>query len=262
MSTQIRFDDGAGYERMMGTWSRLVGEQFLAWLAPPPGLAWVDVGCGNGAFTEMLATRCAPARLVGIDPSEGQLAFARTRPATSMATYLQGDAMALPLEAKSFDAAVMALVIFFVPEPARGVAEMIRVARPGALVCGYAWDFAAGGFPLAALQEEMAAIGVPPVFPPSVGVSRPEKLRALWADGGLQDVEMTGLAVQRRFSDFEDLWATSLLGSTVGPKVAAMPAEQREQLRQRLHARMRADADGGITCGAFANAIRGRVPAA
>ena len=38
---QIRFDDGAAYERMMGTWSRLAGDIFLDWLAPRPGLRWI-----------------------------------------------------------------------------------------------------------------------------------------------------------------------------------------------------------------------------
>ena len=57
---QIRFDDGAAYERMMGTWSRLAGDIFLDWLAPRPGLRWIDIGCGSGAFTELLVERCAP----------------------------------------------------------------------------------------------------------------------------------------------------------------------------------------------------------
>jgi trans-aconitate methyltransferase len=66
---QIRFDDGAAYERMMGTWSRLAGDIFLDWLAPRPGLRWIDIGCGSGAFTELLVERCAPAEVQGIDPS-------------------------------------------------------------------------------------------------------------------------------------------------------------------------------------------------
>ena len=77
---QIRFDDGAGYERMMGKWSRLAGEVFLDWLKPPSGLRWIDVGCGNGAFTELLAERCAPAEIQGVDPSEAQLAFCALAP--------------------------------------------------------------------------------------------------------------------------------------------------------------------------------------
>ena len=152
---QIRFEDGADYERMMGTWSRLAGHIFLDWLAPKPGLAWGDVGCGNGAFTELLVERCAPAAIEGIDPSEAQLAFARQRPASRLAKFHQGDAMALPFADRSFDAAVMALVIFFVPEPARGVAEMVRVTRPGGSVSAYAWDVLGGGLPYEPIQVEM-----------------------------------------------------------------------------------------------------------
>ena len=59
---QIRFDDGVAYERMMGAWSRLAGGTFLDWIVPRPGLRWVDVGCGNGAFTELVVERCAPPR--------------------------------------------------------------------------------------------------------------------------------------------------------------------------------------------------------
>jgi ubiquinone/menaquinone biosynthesis C-methylase UbiE len=98
---QIRFDDGAAYERMMRAWSRLAGEIFLDWIAPRPGLRWVDVGCGNGAFTELVVERCAPAEVQGIEPSEGQLAYARARPATRMAEFRQGDAMALPFRPPS-----------------------------------------------------------------------------------------------------------------------------------------------------------------
>src|SRR5438034_3377352 len=110
---QIRFDDGAAYERMMGVWSRLAGEIFLDWLAPRPGLRWIDVGCGNGAFTELLVERCTPAEVQGVDPSEGQLAFARTRHTARIAEFRIGDAIALPFSEDAFDAAVMALVIFF-----------------------------------------------------------------------------------------------------------------------------------------------------
>ena len=70
MNEQIRFDDGAAYERFMGVWSQLAGAAFIDWLAPAQGLRWLDVGCGNGAFTELLVERCAPASVDGIDPSE------------------------------------------------------------------------------------------------------------------------------------------------------------------------------------------------
>ena len=85
--SQISFEDGASYERMMGTWSRLAGGIFLDWLAPSNGLRWVNVGCGNGAFTELLVERCAATEVQGIDPSDEQLAFARTRPAARVAEF-------------------------------------------------------------------------------------------------------------------------------------------------------------------------------
>jgi ubiquinone/menaquinone biosynthesis C-methylase UbiE len=110
-------------------------------------LRWIDVGCGNGAFTELLVERCAPAEVVGIDPSEAQLAYARTRPAARMAEFRRGNAMALPFSADRFNAAVMALVIFFVPDPAKGVAEMVRVVGPGGTVAAYVWDIVGSGFP-------------------------------------------------------------------------------------------------------------------
>ena len=64
------FNDGEAYERFMGRWSRAAGETFLDWLALPPGLKWLDVGCGTGASTELVLARCKPASSDGIDPAE------------------------------------------------------------------------------------------------------------------------------------------------------------------------------------------------
>jgi SAM-dependent methyltransferase len=79
--------------------------------------------------------------------------------------------MALPFPNGSFEAAVMALVIFFVPDPAKGVAEMARVVHAGGMVATYAWDILGGGFPLEPVQAEMRGMGLTPVLPPSVGAS-------------------------------------------------------------------------------------------
>lgn len=258
---QIRFDDGAAYERMMGTWSRLAGDIFLDWLALPPGLRWIDVGCGNGAFTELLIERFAPSEVQGIDPSEGQLAFARTRPAARVAEFRQGDAMALPFSERRFDAAVMALVIFFVPEPAKGVAEMVRVVRPGGTVAAYAWDIFGGGFPMEPIQAEMRTMGVNTLRQPRADASRIDALRSLWTNAGLDAIETREIAVRRTFSDFEDFWTTCLLGPSLGPTVAAMPAGDADVLKTRVRAVMPADTAGRITYGSRANAIKGRVTA-
>src|SRR5712664_4072628 len=186
---QICYDDGAAYERMMGAWSRIAGEIFLDWLAPPRGLRWIDVGCGSGAFTELLVERCAPAEVQGIDPSEAQLSFARARPAGRIAKFHRGDALALPFGEDNFDAAVMALVIFFVPDPAKGVAEMARVVSPGGLIAAFAWDVLGGGFPLEPLHAELRAMGITPLRPPSASAARLDSLRELWTGAGIGGVE-------------------------------------------------------------------------
>ena len=256
---QIHFNDGAGYERMMGKWSRLAGEVFLDWLKPPSGLRWIDVGCGNGAFTELLAERCAPAEIQGIDPSEPQLAFARSRHSADIAQFRQGDAMALPFADNSFDAAVMALVIFFVSDPAAGVAEMARVVRPGGSVTSYAWDMENGGFPNEPLLAQMRAMGLPPIRPPSFAASRMENLRTLWTDAGLDRIETREITVQRTFVDFDDFWGAAMLGASIKATVATMTPDQLERLKESVRTQLGVDHSKPVTLSARANAILGRV---
>src|SRR5215210_3051520 len=239
----------------MGTWSQLAGAEFLDWLAPQSGLRWLDVGCGNGAFTEMLVGRCAPVSVHGIDPSEGQLAYARTRPAARVAQFRRGDAMALPFPDDTFDAAVMPLVIFFVPDPATGVAEMARVVCPGGTIAAYAWDMVGGGFPYEALHNEMRGLGVAVPEPPSPAASRIDAMRALWTGAGLDSVETREITVQRTFSDFDDYWTTILGGPSVGPQLAAMASEELARLCARMRERLPADATDRITYSAWANAV-------
>ena len=256
----IRFDDGEAYERGMAIWSRLAGQVFLDWLACPPGLRWIDVGCGNGAVTELLVQRCAAAETQGIDPSPAQLAFARSRPAAQRAIFLPGDAMALPFDGDQFDAAIMALVIFFVPDPAKGVAEMVRVVRPGGMVAAYAWDILGGGFPFEPILAELRAVGSTPPLPPSIGASRVEAMRELWAGAGLEAVETREISVRRNFSTFEEFWSTSTTSGSVRPMLAEMAPGDIENIKARVRARLSADATGPVTCQARANAIKGRVP--
>ena len=257
---EIRFDDGEAYEDFMGKWSLLAGNAFLDWLSPAAGLRWVDVGCGNGAFTELLLRRCAARDVQGIDPSEEQLAFARARFAKAPATFRRGDATALPYADGTFDAAVMALVIFFVPEPAKGIAEMVRVIRPGGGACAYAWDILGGGFPYFALQDEMARLGQQPLWPPSVEAARMDALRQSWTDAGMVDVETHELVVERTYADFEAFWAAARKGPRIAPRLSEMARGDAERLKERLRARLSAAADGSITYGARANAVRGRRP--
>lgn len=257
----IRFDDGAAYEQMMGVWSRLAGEIFLDWVHPPRGLVWADVGCGNGAFTELVVERCAPLAVMGVDPSEGQLSYARGRHKAGVASFVQGDAMALPFATDSADAAVMALVIFFVPQPERGVAEMKRVVRPGGIVCAYAWDMLRDGFPLYPLQAALREMGHEPRTTPRADISPVAELAKLWNEAGLQQVETREITVERPFASFDAYWESATQGPGFKPQLAAMSADAQAELKRRTAAHIPRDAAGQMVFSGRANAVKGIVPA-
>ena len=247
VTNQIRFDDGAAYERYMGKWSQLAGETFLDWLAPKPGLRWLDVGCGNGAFTEMLVERCAPASVDGIDPSEAQLAYARTRPASRVAQFRQGDAMALPFPDDTFDAAVMPLVIFFVPDPAKGVAEMARVVAPRRHRRRVRVGHARRWFPYDALQVEMRGTGRC-----GSGTAEPGRVPNR-RHAGL--VDRCGLGRRRNAGDhraanvrrFRRLLDDHPRRAERRLQLASMAPEDLAVLQARMRARLPSDAAGRIT---------------
>jgi ubiquinone/menaquinone biosynthesis C-methylase UbiE len=255
----ITFDDGAGYERYMGRWSQRVGEAFLDWLAPKPALRWLDVGCGNGAFTEMIVKRCAPLSVDGIDPADGQLAFARAQSALRSVRFQQADAMSLPFSEGMFDAAVMPLVIFFVPDPLKGVSEMTRVVSRGGVVAAYAWDLPGGGFPYQLLQAEMRALGAPVGGPPHPDASDLEKLRYAWTAAGLEAVETHVITVQRTFSDFDDYWAAVQKGPSLVRGLTSLPPDKFQSLRTRMKNHLPSDPTGCITLSARAHAVKGYV---
>eukprot|EP01035_Chromulina_nebulosa_P010074 gene10074-13564_t len=166
-----------------------------------------------------------------------------------------------PFADAAFDVAVMALVIFFVPEPARGVAEMVRVVAPGGTVAAYAWDMEGGGFPLQPILDELRKMGHAPSLPPSADASRLDVLQSLWTGAGLTDVDTRVIDVTRVFADFEDFWSASSSGASVTAALAAMAPDEIAQLKSRVRAGLSADATGRITCSARANAIKGRKPA-
>jgi SAM-dependent methyltransferase len=253
------FTDGEGYERLMGRWSQHVGVQFLDWLDLPKGLRCLDVGCGNGAFTEVLATHTAPSELVGIDPSEAQLAYAKIRKA-KLAQFRVGDAQALPFPDQSFDAAIMALVINFVPDPAKAVTEMARVVRPGGWVATYMWDLANNAMPHGPCYVALDALGIGIATRPN-DASGLGTMRALWEQAGMVSVDTREIEIPVAFSDFDDFWnSNTALAGPVGKAIEKLSQADRERVRSHLRERLPQDDAGRISYRARANAVKGRIP--
>jgi SAM-dependent methyltransferase len=252
---------GQGYESFVGRLSRLVAPGFLAWLGVPPGARWLDVGSGTGALTEAILACCAPVQVVGVEPSDAFRLYAEERVPDPRASFLPGDARALPVDDDLFDAVVAALVLNFVPDMPAALAEMRHAVRPGGTVAAYVWDYAGGMAMLTTVWD--AAVALDPAVAPMHEATRfpsnhPDPLRALFAGAGLRHVAVEGIAVLVDLATFDDFWSPFLAGTGPAPAyVATLDDAGRSALRDAVRARLPIGEDGSMHLTARAWAVRG-----
>ncbi|MCF3181673.1 methyltransferase domain-containing protein [Streptomyces polychromogenes] len=254
---------GEAYEPYVGRWSRLVAARFVRALDVPPGGSWRDVGCGTGAVTQAVLDAARPADVVGIDPSESYLAYAREHVRDPRARFVRADAVNLPFAGGAASAAVSGLVLNFVPDAPRAAAEMVRAVRPGGLVGVYLWDYGEGGMEAIRAFWDAATALDPRARELDEAVRFPlctrTALGALLAGAGLVDVETEEIRVPTPFHDFDDYWTPFLGGQGPAPAyLAALPEDRRRALRERLEATLPRAADGSVPLRARAWAARGR----
>ena len=250
---------GDAYEPFVGRWSRLVAAELLRWFAVPAGARWLDVGCGTGALSAAIVRGCDPADVLGVDPSQGFVEHARAH--VPGARFAVGDAGDLPAPDAGFDASVSGLVLNFVPDPARAVAEMARVVRPGGVVAVYVWDYAGDMQMLrrfwdaaAALDPGAAELDEARRFP----TAQPDALDELFRGAGLAAVQGREIVVPTVFSDFDDYWSPFLGGQGPAPSyLEVLDEDAQAALRERLRATLPAGDDGSIALTARAWAVRG-----
>lgn len=251
---------GDPYEQYVGRWSRRVAPKFLDWLALPPGLRWLDVGCGTGALSAAILDQCAPASVSAIEPSQGFLKAAQQR-LGSRVTFQQGGAAELAYADASFDVTVSGLVLNFIADGRAGLAAMRRVTRPGGCIAGYVWDYS-GKMELmryfwdAAVELDPAAGGLDEGvrFP----LCRPGALADLFERAGLANVVTDAIDVETPFADFDDYWRPFLGGNGPAPAYAmSLDEPARARLRERIHERLPIGADGSLQLIARAWAVRG-----
>jgi ubiquinone/menaquinone biosynthesis C-methylase UbiE len=94
----------------------------------------VDLGCGTGRFSEMLAAEL-DAQVIGFDPSEKMIDQARRKPATSSIVFGRASANELPLPEGSVDLVFMSQIYHHLPDPLAVARECRRVLRAGGYVC-------------------------------------------------------------------------------------------------------------------------------
>lgn len=255
------FDDAPGYEQFMGRWSRPLGDAFLRWLSPAANMQWLDIGCGTGIFTRVIADTCSPAAVIGVDCATAQIEHACQSVGGRHIEFRVADAQHLPFLDASFDVVASALAINFVPDRSRALSEMRRVARPEGLVAGCVWDFASQLSPSWPVRLGMSRLGVE--APPVTGAedSSLDALTSMFRRAGLQDVAAIPIEVTASFAGFDEVWRSQTPGyAPITKAIARMPDVTRARLRDVIRAELPALPGGSIAFRARANAIRGRVP--
>jgi len=252
---------GDKYEPYIGRWSRIVAREFLNWLAIPAGRQWMDVGCGTGALSQTILQFAEPASIKGIDRSEGFIAFAKEHTQDSRVQFEVGDAEALNADSGTFDAAVSGLVLNFIPQPERAVAEMMRVTRSGGVLAVYVWDYADRMQMIRHFFDAAAALD-PNAIELDEGrrfsICQPDALSQLFESAGLQNVEARPIEIPTVFRDFDDYWTPFLGGQGPAPSYAmSLSEERRAALRERIRAGLPFASDGSIPLVARAWAVRG-----
>lgn len=262
MPLQDSWSGADAYDRYMGRWSRGMARQFLKWLDLPPGLDWVDVGCGTGALTAGILELAEPSSVRAFDLSPRYVAAAQKHVPDRRARFAEGDANAIPAPDAAFHVAVSGLMLNFVPDPERVLREMRRVVTPEGAMAVFVWDYAEGMEFIRAFWD--AAVSLDPSAAESdegvrFPLCRPDPLRQLFENVGLKAVEVQPLEIPTRFQNFDDYWAPFEGGQGPAPGYAvALNDEERGRLRTALASRLPHAADGTLPLMARAWAVRGK----
>lgn len=202
---------GAGYETLMGRWSRILSGPYLDFTGLIEDARILDAGCGTGSLTAEIIRRSSSASVTGVDLAQAYIDYASQRISDPRASFEVGDLTALSFRDASFDQVFSNLVLHFVPKTDTAIAEMIRVTKPGGRIAATVWDSRSGlvanrmFFDTAAVIDPAAnelrkQLGVRPL-------SRPGELAAKWREAGLTDVRDRELHMRMEFSSFDDYWA-------------------------------------------------------
>lgn len=228
--------------RLFEPWARLLLEQ----LGVSEGEAALDVACGPGSVTRMLAARVGAAgRVVGCDLSPTMLAAARAKPPVEHGAgieYLEGHADDLPVGDAQFDVVTCQQGLQFFPDRPRAVAEMHRALRPGGRVGIAVWAQIDRCPPFHALAEALGEVVGPELETRygggPWGFPEPEPLRELLERAGFEGIRVTTRELPLVFEGGVSQLAATLGATPLAAEADAFGVEQVRRIHEAVARRM------------------------
>ena len=254
----------AAYDRFVGRYGRPLALSLTQHVDVRRDWKVLDVGCGPGSLTGVLAEIAGARNVAAVEPSEP---FARAcGERVPGADVRVASAENLPFDDDSFDATLSQLVVNFLRDAPAGLREMRRVTRPHGQIAASVWDYAGEMTMLRTFWDAAVEMDPDRAEPLDEGrrmaYCRPEVLAELWAGAGLQEVATDAVVVRAGYEDFEDLWAPFTSGvGPAGAYCASLSEDEQAALRDSYRRRL-GSPQGAFELTARAWIARGRVPEA
>lgn len=198
-----------------------------------PGERVIDVACGTGIVSAAAARAVgASGQVLGVDIAEQMVAAARQR-ALPQAQFMRRDGEALDgIADASFDVALCALGLMYMPSPERALGEMARVLRPGGRVALAVWGERArcGWAPVFPIVEAEVASDVCPLF---FRLGQRDTLARLCAEAPFAAVVQQRLPVTLDYADAEQACDAAFIGGPVALAWSRFDAATRARVRAR-----------------------------
>jgi ubiquinone/menaquinone biosynthesis C-methylase UbiE len=226
------------YDRHVGRYGAALSAAHAAAAGVVAGERVLDVGCGPGPLTAVVAEIVGAANTAAVDPSQPFVEACRGR--VPGADVRRASAESLPYEDATFDVVLSQLVVNFLRDPEQGVREMQRVTRPGGRVSAVVWDYSGEMTMLRAFWD--AALELDPDAPDegaTMKFCREGELAELFERSGLSGVERGSLVVDAAYDDFDDYWSPFPTGlAPSGAYCASLDADGQEALREACFRRL------------------------
>jgi SAM-dependent methyltransferase len=256
-----RWTAGSTYEDFMGRWSRRLAPRVVSWLGVPAGRHWLDVGCGTGAMSEAIVAHASPASVVGCDPAEPFIAYARAHANDPRVSFVVAGAGSLPARAGGYGSVTSLLALNFIPDPAAALHEMRSLAAAGGTISACVWDYAGKMEFLRRFWDAVVELD-PGASERDEGrrfpLCQPDALTSAFRASGLSDARCEPVEIRTEFSGFHDYWRPLLGGTGPAPSyVAELDPDRRHRLARRLEQSLPTAPDGAITLTARAWVVRG-----